>query len=157
MSHTRSMCEHRPRGVAATEMALTMPIFALLIAGLAAFGRLVYTQLAVMTAANDCASTAAQAVTSGQALAQGRLARQASLQGFHVSQQVATGGIVATQGDRHQEISAPGQFVCQVGYPLEGRSASIYFSWILPGEALGVEYLVQLPSQDFKSNWDQAR
>jgi hypothetical protein len=87
-------CERRlERGQASVELVMVLPLVVVMIVGLLVLGRLLYVHLAILTAANDCATSAAQATHFDQMMSQGFGARQNSLATFQVSQSVTTGGI----------------------------------------------------------------
>lgn len=135
------------RGQAAVEMAVVLPVFIVILLGVIAFGRLVYTHLAVMTATNDCVTAAAQTTSLAQAVAQGFTARETSLRTYAVSQRVTVGGQIQFAG-LERPVS------CQVGYPLEqdylGEFNGVIF---LDPKLFTLEYTFQLPAQPYKSNW----
>jgi uncharacterized protein (UPF0333 family) len=139
------------RGQAAVEMAVVLPVFIVILLGVIAFGRLVYTHLAVMTATNDCVTAAAQATNLSQAVTQGFTARETSLSTYAVSQRVTVGGQISYSG-----LDRP--VSCQVGYPLEQDYLGEYNGVIfLDPKLFTLEYTFQLPAQPYKSNWSILR
>lgn len=139
------------RGQAAVEMAVVLPVFIILLLGLIAFGRVVYTHLAVMTATNDCVTAAAQATNLSQAVNQGFAARETSLATYAVSQRVTVGGQISYSG-LERPVS------CQVGYPIPEDYLGEYNGVIfLDPKLFTLEYTFQLPAQPYKSNWSVLR
>ncbi len=71
-------------GQAALELAIILPVLIILLAGVMLLGPLVYTNLAVSTAAGDCVTAAAQTLDPQQGRFQGIAAAQESLAGFRI-------------------------------------------------------------------------
>ncbi len=138
------------RGQAAVELVLILPIIVVMIIGLLVLGRLFYVHLAVLTAANDCATSAAQAVAFDRMMQQGFTARENSLATFQVSQQVTTGEIYSAVST-HNTF---GNVACQVGYPLEVRWLGTFGGSLFAGQQFfSIEYTINLPWQPYKSDW----
>ena len=141
------------RGQAALELAVVLPLILLFLIGIVTFGRLIYTHLAVMTAANDCATVAAQATDPYDGVAQGTAAREQSLSAFSVSQQVTTAGLVAAASQSSRGVSTPSNYTCQVGYPLRSQFATLFPGVALPARFFTLKYEFTLEAQPYKSNW----
>jgi Flp pilus assembly protein TadG len=140
------------QGQASIELVLVLPLLVLLILGALALGRLLYVHLAILTAANDCAISAAQAPEFDHMMGQGFTARENSLRTFQVSQSVATGAIYSAVTAHNSN----GNIACQVGYPLELRWLGTFAGSIMVGpQFFSVEYTVNLPWQPYKSSWDE--
>ena len=140
------------RGQASVELVLILPIIVLLILGTLALGRLLYVHLAILTAANDCATSAAQAPEFDHMMAQGFAARENSLRAFQVSQNVATGAIYSAVSVHNTN----GNIACQVGYPLELRWLGTFAGSIMVGPRFfSLEYTINLPWQPYKSSWNE--
>src|SRR5687767_7069319 len=121
---------------------MVLPLVVVMIVGLLVLGRLLYVHLAILTAANDCATSAAQATHFDQMMSQGFGARQNSLATFQVSQSVTTGGIYSAVSAHN----AFGNVACQVGYPLEVRWLGTFDGTIFAGQRFfSVEYTIHLP------------
>lgn len=141
------------RGQAALELAVVLPLILMFIVGIVSFGRLVYTHLAVMTAADDCATVAAQATDPYDGVAQGTAARQQSLSSFSVSQQVTTAGLVASSYQSSHGVTTPSSYTCQVGYPLQVQLARLLPGVVFPSRFFSLKYEFTLKAQPYKSNW----
>ena len=106
-------------------------------------GPLVYTHLAVSTAAGDCVTAAAQTLDPQQGRFQGISAAQESLAGFRIRQGAAD--IRVTGGwERGEAVT------CSVSYTLDLSGVPLldYFS-----VAPNIQYQVTLPAQQYKSFW----
>lgn len=137
------------RGQARVELVVILPLVVLLIAGLLLHGQLLYVHLAILTAANDCATSAAQATGFDAIMRQGFAARENGLAAFQVSQRVTTGGIYSAMSSHN----AFGNIACQVGYPLETRWLGTFDGTIFVSQrSSSVQYTIHLPWQPYKSN-----
>ena len=138
------------KGQASVEFILVMPLLVIILLALLTVGRLLYVHLALITAANDCATSAAQATEFDPMMSQGFAARQHSLASFQVSQSVSTGGI-------YSAVSAHngfGNIACQVGYPLKAEWLGNWAGSILVGhQFFSVQYTINEPWQAYKSDW----
>jgi hypothetical protein len=139
------------RGQAAAELALLLPLFALILSGMVAFGIMIYTRLALMTAAADCAFNGAQGTSGARMNDLGSAAQATSLSSFSVSRAV-------TQGRTHDlgAVDAAGNIrvgsiSCQAGYPLPAYWVGQHISGA--PQFFNLEYTVTAPAQPFKSNW----
>ena len=142
------------RGQASVELVLILPLVVLMIVGLLVIGRVLYVHLAIITAANDCATSAAQATQFERMMGQGFVARENSLSTFQVSQSVTTGGIYSAVSAHN----AFGNVACQVGYPQEVRWLGTFSGSIFVGrQFFTVQYTIHLPWQPYKSNWDEVQ
>lgn len=130
-------------GQAAVETALVILVLLALLGGVMAIGPLIYTHLAVLTAANDCATAAAQTLDPGQGHFQGVSAAQETLASFRVRQGAAaiTVSGVWTRGS---------PVTCRIGYEVDLSGIPMAASFNLPTD---IEYTVSLPAQAYKSTW----
>jgi hypothetical protein len=154
VSQLRQTRRTRERGQAAVELALVLPLFMLFILAIVAFGRTIYTHLAVITAAGDCATLAAQSTNPYHAIAQGNIARERSLANFNVSQQVTTAGIVAYGGQSSHGVTTPDRYACQVGYPVEDNLSNLLPGQVFPVQLFSLQYTFTFAGQPYKSNWE---
>jgi len=141
MTHTEALRgRDSERGQAAVELVAILPLFVLMILGLLFIGRALYIHLALITATNDCATAAAQAVRSDQAYRQGNAARSQSLSTFAVPQ------------DNPGGLSVSNDATCQTGYTPE---ATIFFwgggTW--HPKLFTIYYQFSQPRQPYKSDW----
>ena len=136
----KSGSKHSESGQAAVELVLILPALLVIISGLLVFGRLLYTHLALITATNDCATAAAQAVRADDAYTQGNLARSQSLSTFAVPQKNPGG------------LGWSDNATCQTGYTLSG---SMFFwgggTW--SPKVFTIFYQFSEPLQPYKSDW----
>ena len=119
------------QGQASVELVLVLPLL---------LGRMLYIHLALITATNDCATAAAQAVRSDQAYQQGNAARSQSLATFAVPQD-NPGGLGFSNGA-----------TCQTGY----TGAPTMFFWgggTWHPRIFSIYYQFSQPRQLYKSDW----
>ena len=136
--------QHRRRigekGQAAAELVLILPLLVMMIVGMLVIGRLLYIHLALITATNDCATAAAQAVRADQAYRQGNEARSQSLATFAVPQ------------DNPGGLGYSNDATCQTGYTVE---ALMFYddenTW--HPRVFTIYYQFSQPLQPYKSDW----
>ncbi|MCC7362053.1 MAG: pilus assembly protein [Anaerolineales bacterium] len=136
---------HRPRrsheqGQASVELVMILPLLVLMILGLLLIGRMLYIHLALITATNDCATAAAQAVRSDQAYRQGNAARSQSLATFAVPQENPGG------------LGFSNDATCQTGY----TATPMWFFWgggTWTPRTFTIYYQFSQPLQPYKSDW----
>lgn len=126
------------RGQASAEMVIVLPIIVLFIAGIIYATRLAYTHLALITIANDCATTGSQVATTNslEAADQGMVAARDSQATFNVEtplKSAATG------------MGAGASVDCGAALVVWG-----------PPTNYNVEYHFRMPLQPYKSNWEDA-
>lgn len=128
------------QGQASVELVLVLPLLLLMILGLLLLGRMLYIHLALITATNDCATAAAQAVRSDQAYQQGNAARSQSLATFAVPQ------------DNPGGLGFSNDATCQTGYTGE----PVMFFWgggTWHPRIFSIHYQFSQPRQPYKSDW----
>jgi Flp pilus assembly protein TadG len=131
------------RGSATLEMAVVVPLAALLLSAVLLLGPYVHIGIAVRQAAYDCAAAAAQSLDAGQGYTQGLAAAQASFGAFRLS---AANVSFALEGrwERGGMVSCTSDYTVPVGaFPMR-RVID------LPET---VSATVALPVQAFKSEW----
>lgn len=142
---TLSSSSHRQgeAGQAAVELAIALMVLVLLMGGVLALGPLMYTNVAINTAAYDCAVAAAQSLNPEQSRYQGITAAQETLARQNLRATAAQIGV-------YSDWRRGSPVVCQVQYKvnLEGVPLVNYFN-IDPV----INYRVALPAQAFKSVW----
>ena len=141
------------RGLAGTELALMMPTLALIIFGLIGFGVTIYTHLAVLTAAADCAFNGAQATNGGRMDDQGTAAQTNALASFSVPQEVLQGRVYRRGESAGRGRSTMESATCQAGYPTRDWGVSILLGGVWGSRAITIQYTLKAPAQPFKSNW----
>lgn len=130
-------------GQAILEMAIVIPLLALLLATVVAFGPLIHMKLATQQAAYDCALAAAQSLDAQQGAFQGRQAAEQSFAAFNLKR----GGMaVQVQGD----WSRVGNISCSVVYQIPTGAYPFHGIVSLPSS---VSHFVTLPPQTLKSEW----
>ena len=128
------------QGQASIELVLILPLLVLMILGLLLLGRTMYIHLALITATNDCATAAAQAVRADQAYQQGNAARSQSLATFAVPQ------------DNPGGLGYSNDATCQTGYTAEPGP----FFWgggTWHPRIFTIYYQFSQPRQPYKSDW----
>ena len=134
----------RPQaGQAILELAIVLPILALLLGAVIALGPLVYMHIAVQQASYDCAIAAAQSLDGGQGYAQGLYAAQASFGAFNLNPGRSD---VSVRGNWERN----GMVVCEIVYRVPTGAFPFHAVLSLPPE---VHYSVSLPLHAFKSEW----
>jgi Flp pilus assembly protein TadG len=133
----------KERGSATLEMALVVPLAALLLSAVLLLGPYVHIGIATRQAAYDCAASAAQSLDAGQGYAQGLAAAQASFAAFRLS---AANASFALDGAWERG----GAVVCTVSYTVPVGAFPMQIVIDLPET---VSATVTLPVQAFKSEW----
>ena len=135
---------HRPeRGQSILELAIVLPILALLLGAVIALGPLVYMHIATQQASYDCAVAAAQSLDAAQGYAQGLYAAQASFGAFNLTPARAD---ISVRGDWERN----GMIVCEIAYRVPTGAFPFHAVISPPSE---VRYSVSLPPHAFKSEW----
>ncbi len=140
MNTHQSLRRGHERGQASVELVMVLPLLVLMILGLLVLGRMLYIHLALITATNDCATAAAQAVRSDQAYVQGNAARSQSLATFAVPQENPGG------------LAFSNDATCQTGYTAEPE----WFFWgggTWHPQVFTIYYEFSQPRQPYKSDW----
>ncbi len=131
------------RGQSILELAIVLPILALLLGAIIALGPLVYMNLATQQASYDCAIAAAQSLDAAQGYAQGLYAAQASFSAFNLTPGRAD---ISVRGDWERN----GMVVCEIAYQVPTGAFPFHAVISPPSE---VRYSVSLPPHAFKSEW----
>lgn len=130
-------------GQALAELAIVLLLLVIFMGGVMMIGPLVYTHVAVQTAANDCATAAAQTLNAAQGQYQGIAAALESLSSFRIRPSAARVS-VAGAWTRGSPVT------CTVNY-------NANLNWVpaieLFNPPTNVQYSVSLPAQRFKSIW----
>jgi len=130
-------------GQSILELAIVLPILALLLGAVIALGPLVYMNLATQQASYDCAIAAAQSLDASQGYAQGLYAAQASFSAFNLTPGRAD---ISVRGDWERN----GMVVCEIAYRVPTGAFPFHAVISPPSE---VRYSVSLPPHAFKSEW----
>jgi uncharacterized membrane protein len=130
-------------GQSILELAIVLPILALLLGVVIALGPLVYMNLATQQASYDCAIAAAQSLDAAQGYAQGLYAAQASFSAFNLTPGRAD---ISVRGDWERN----GMVVCEIAYRVPTGAFPFHAVISPPSE---VRYSVSLPPHAFKSEW----
>lgn len=142
---TASLTQRRPgqSGQAAVELAIALMVLILLMGGVLALGPIIYTHVAINTAAYDCAVAAAQSLNPEQSRYQGITAAQETLARQNIRASAAQIGV-------YSDWQRGSPVVCQVQYQVNLDDVPLvnYFN-IDPV----INYRVALPAQTFKSVW----
>lgn len=131
------------RGQAILELAIVLPIMALLLGAVIALGPLVYMHIATQQASFDCAIAAAQSLDAAQGYTQGLYAAQASFGAFNLNPGRAD---ISVRGNWERN----GMVVCEIIYRVP--SEAFPFHAVLSPPSI-VQYSVSLPPHAFKSEW----
>lgn len=135
--------EEKERGQAVLEMAVVIPLLALLLAAAFAFGPLIYVKLAVQQAAFDCALSASQSLDAATGRFQGTAAAQESINAFNLQ-----AGRAVTRVSGSWDRS--GRVTCEVSYRIAAGAFPFHGLIPLPDS---VSHAVSLPPQANKSEW----
>ena len=130
-------------GQAILEMAVVLPILALILGGAFAFGPIVYMHLGVQQASFDCAIAAAQSLDGVQGYTQGLYAAEQSFSVFNLRPSRAN---ISVRGDWERG----GMVVCEVVYRVPTEAFPFHAVVDLPST---VRYSVAVPPQAIKSEW----
>lgn len=136
----------RERGQALFEMALVMMLFTFIFLGILVVMPRVYVRLAVDTAAYDCATAAAQTLSSGRGIYQGQEAAHQTLVGFRLDPSRSAVRVVAPRWDRGQPLT------CVVAYD-HGPALLPFMNVLVPNLSARTEARVSLLIATFKSRW----
>ena len=130
-------------GQALAETAISLLLLVIFMGGVMMIGPLVYTHVAIQTAANDCATAAAQTLSATQGQYQGIAAALESLGSFRIRPSAARVSVagVWTRGS---------PVTCTVGYDVDLSGIPMVAAFNPPTH---IEYSVSLPAQRFKSVW----
>ncbi len=131
------------RGQAVLELAIVLPILALLLGAVTALGPLVYMHIATQQASYDCAIAAAQSLDEAQGYFQGLYAAQASFGTFNLNPGRAD---ISVRGNWDRN----GMVVCEVIYSVP--TEAFPFHAVLSPPSV-VRYSVSVPPHAFKSIW----
>lgn len=130
-------------GQALAETAISLLLLVLFMGGVMMIGPLVYTHVAVQTAANDCATAAAQTLNATQGQYQGIAAALESLGSFRIRPSAARVN-VAGVWSRGSPVTCTVSYVVDLGWAPAIR---------LFNPPTTVQYSVSLPAQRYKSIW----
>ena len=131
------------RGQSGVEMAMLLSVLLLIVGGIMTIGPVVYINIAVMNAANDCAFAAAQTLDITQSRFQGINAAQETLSGFHINASNAAIGVYGG-GLRGAPVT------CSVSYMIDFTGIPMHRLFQADPNA---HFEVTLPAQNFKSVW----
>lgn len=131
------------RGQAILELAIVLPILALILGGVIGLGPLIYMHIATQQAAYDCAIAAAQSLDSVQGYTQGLFAAEASFGAFNLN---AGRAGISVRGDWERN----GMVACEIIYDVP-TEAFPFHAVLSPPAA--VQYSVAVPPHAFKSVW----
>ena len=131
------------RGQSGVEMAILLSVLLLIVGGIMTIGPVVYINIAVMNAANDCAFAAAQTLDITQSRFQGINAAQETLSGFHINAGNAAIGVYGG-GLRGAPVT------CSVSYMIDFTGIPMHRLFQADPNA---HFEVTLPAQNFKSVW----
>ncbi len=130
-------------GQAILELAIVLPILALILGGVIALGPLIYMHIATQQAAYDCAISAAQSLDAVQGYTQGVFAAEASFGAFNLNPGRAG---ISVRGDWERD----GMVACEIIYDVP-TEAFPFHAVLSPPAA--VQYSVAVPPHAFKSVW----
>jgi Flp pilus assembly protein TadG len=141
--NTNYVNRNNTSGQAVLEMAVVIPLLALLLAASFAFAPMIYVQLAVQQAAYDCALSAAQSLDAGTGRFQGTASAEASIASFNMRPERAAVH-VSGRGGRS------GRVTCLVEYSIAAGAFPFHGLVPIPDT---LDYTVTLPVQVNKSEW----
>ncbi|MBN1267631.1 MAG: pilus assembly protein [Anaerolineales bacterium] len=130
-------------GQAVLEMAVVIPILALLLAASFAFAPLIYIKLAVQQAAYDCALSAAQSLDAETGRFQGTASAKESISSFNLQSARAEIHVNGTWG-------RSGRVTCEVQYRIAASAFPFHGLIPLPDSLV---HTIILPAQVNKSEW----
>jgi Flp pilus assembly protein TadG len=131
------------RGQSIIELAVALPILAVIAAAAIGLGPLVMMHIAVQQASYDCALAAAQSLDDSQGYQQGLAAAEASFRNFNVTPARAS---IYVNGNWERG----GDVVCAVRYQVPVDAFPFQRLIALPD---ALQYSVYLPTQALKSEW----
>jgi len=130
-------------GQAVLEMAVVIPLLALLLAASFAFAPMICVQLAVQQAAYDCALSAAQSLDASTGRFQGAASAEASFASFNLRPERAAVDVTGSWG-------RSGRVTCAVKYEIAAGAFPFHGLVPIPDT---LDYAVTLPVQVNKSEW----
>jgi len=130
-------------GQAVLEMAVVIPLLALLLAAAIAFGPMIYVRLAVQQAAYDCALSAAQSLDGSRGSSQGMQSARQSFTMFNLQPGRAD---IRVYGDWERG----GTVSCDVSYHI--AAGAFPFHGLVPVPDT-ISHSLELPVQANKSRW----
>ncbi len=133
----------RENGSAVLEMAVILPLAALLLAAAITLGPYIHIGIATQEAAYDCAVAAAQSLNAAQGYLQGMSAARDSFTSFRLSPAFA-------QYSLSGSWERGGMISCTVGYQVPVEASPMRLVAAMPRV---VRSSVRLPVQVFKSQW----
>jgi hypothetical protein len=125
------------------ELAIVLPILAVILAAVVALGPLVYMHIATQQASFDCAVAAAQSLDESQGYMQGIYAAQASFGSFNVNPGRAD---ISVRGNWDRN----GMVVCEIAFSVP--TGAFPFHAVLSPPSV-VRYSTSLPTHVYKSKW----
>lgn len=135
-------------GQAMIELALVLPLFIILAAGVLYFGKVLYAYIAADMASYDCVRTAAEALHPGNGQAQGRTAAIDTLRGFYMSGVTPRVRVDAPNGwKRGREVR------CRVDYGISLAGMPLIGMLDTPQE-IHIQSDTKLRIEQYKSRWD---
>jgi Flp pilus assembly protein TadG len=140
---TKIILPKRERGSAVLEMAVILPLAAILLSGILTLGPYVHIGIAVRQAAYDCAVSAAQSLDPAQGYYQGLEAAQESFSAFRLNHANASFSLYGSW-------ERSGSVACSVSYSVPTSDFPMKRVVNMP-ETISAS--VQLPVQTFKSEW----
>lgn len=133
----------RQGGQAILELAIVLPIMAMLLGAVIALGPLIYMNIATQQASYDCALAAAQSLDAAQGYTQGLYAAQSSFGGFNLKPGRAD---ISVRGDWDRN----GMVICEIIYSVPTEAFPFHAVLSPPST---VRYSVSVPPHAFKSVW----
>ena len=140
---SRALAGSPARGQAVLEMAVVIPLLALLLAAAIAFGPMIYVRLAVQQAAYDCALSAAQSLDGSRGSYQGAEAARQSFTMFSLQPGRAD---IHVYGDWERG----GAVICDVSYHIAAGAFPFHGLVPIPDT---LSHSIELPAQANKSEW----
>jgi len=130
------------------EMALVLPLFIILAAGVLYFGKVLYAYIAADMAAYDCVRTAAEALHAGSGQMQGRTAAIDTVRGFYMSGVTPRVTVYAPNGwKRGRDVR------CRVGYTVSLAGMPL-IGMLNVSQKIHVQSDTALRIEQYKSRWD---
>ena len=130
-------------GQAVLEMAVVIPLLALLLAAAIAFGPMIYVRLAVQQAAYDCALSSAQSLDGSRGSYQGAESARQSFNMFNLQPGRADIHV-------HGNWERGGAVTCDVSYHI--AAGAFPFHGLVPVPDT-ISHSLELPVQANKSRW----
>ena len=139
----KMLWDRRARGDAVLEMAVIVPLLALLLSAAVAMGPYVHITFAVRQAAYDCAVAAAQSLDQAQGYSQGTVAARLSFDAYGLASDLA-------QIDLSGAWERGGMVGCTVTYDIPVENFPLKLVVPLPES---YSYTCYLPLQVWHSEW----